>query len=111
MSAAVDRRLLYSTASCLTFSHSYGELTLDWRRYETVVCVAGGVGVTPMIALLRAAYRVSMSEAARARAARGAFHTKTIVFVWSAPDHETYGWFKDVVDECLARSGVEVGST
>lgn len=39
----------------------YGQLSVNPRKYETLLLCAGGVGVTPMMAMLRAFFLFQMS--------------------------------------------------
>ena len=83
----------------------YGRFSLDHKRYPTVVLIGGGVGVTPLISLLRDVYRTDMSEQRRARIPRGAHHIERVCFVWVCPDMRTYSWFQSTIEGCRSRSG------
>merc|ERR1719197_177592 len=43
----------------------YGKFRFDHRRYEYVMLVGGGIGVTPCIAAIKDIYRTNMSRAKR----------------------------------------------
>jgi len=45
----------------------YGNLNLNYRRYPRLVLVAGGIGITPVMGLLRDAYRINVSANAPKR--------------------------------------------
>lgn len=81
----------------------YGRFTIDFRRFQTVVVVGGGVGVTPCIATLRDVFRIDMTQEDRMEVAR---HTvnRNVFFVWSCANVATYHWFKDVIDRCEKKS-------
>ncbi len=81
----------------------YGRFTIDYHRFETIIVVGGGVGVTPCIAMLREIYRVDMSAGKRAEQARHTV-TKNVFFVWSCTNVTVYEWFRDVVERSLAKS-------
>jgi hypothetical protein len=82
----------------------YGHLSLNYKRYRTVVLVGGGVGVTPMVALIKDAFQLRMNEAAKKATPRSPL-VKHIVFVWACASYDVFTWFKDVVEEAMAQSG------
>ncbi len=54
----------------------------SWRRYDTVVMVAGGVGVTAMLGMLRA--MLDARQAAEAGSASAGRMPRAVVCVWTA---------------------------
>ena len=81
----------------------YGAPRFNHRRFEAVMLVGGGVGVTPCISALKDIYRVRMSRSRRsAKQQRNA--AKLVYLVWSAQQPEHSGWFSDVLADCFAKS-------
>ncbi len=93
----------------------YGVLSLDYTRYPVLMLFGGGVGVTPMIALLRSVYQFNAPTSKRQRqrkraadAARG--HVKHIYFHWTCSDETTYAWFRGTVHKLLQLSTTQPGA-
>jgi predicted ferric reductase len=81
----------------------YGRFTIDFRRFQTVVVVGGGVGVTPCIATLRDIFRVDMTQEDRMEKARHTIN-RNVFFIWSCANVATFHWFKDVIERCEKKS-------
>jgi ferredoxin-NADP reductase len=80
-------------------------LTKNPLRYEAVVLVSAGIGVTPMISILRYYFLYNVSS----HVALGTpIHlAKHIFFVWTIPDMGVYEMFRDQITWCHERSGSE----
>ena len=93
------------TSLSLRVDGPYGGFRPDYRRFSTLVLVAGGVGVTPMLSALRALYRTDMSSEAQQREARGQHHVEHVFFLWACPTLALYEAFSKVLTTAEARSG------
>lgn len=81
----------------------YGHLSLNLTRFYTCVLVCGGVGVTPMLAILKKLYLYKVPEKRQAALTRP--HTKDVFFVWTMPDVQTYEWFAKEINIFIATAG------
>uniref|UniRef100_A0A6B2LHV1 Ferric reductase NAD binding domain-containing protein n=1 Tax=Arcella intermedia TaxID=1963864 RepID=A0A6B2LHV1_9EUKA len=63
----------------------YGHLNLDYHRYSHVVLIAGGIGITPIIGILKEIF------AGKKRRSR----IQSVLMVWSVPSEGESGWFMD----------------
>ena len=81
----------------------YGHLTKNPNRYEALVLTSGGIGVTPMVAMLRYYYLYNVS--ARTALITPIHLPKHVYFVWTIPDLKMYETFKEPIQWCAARSG------
>jgi len=62
----------------------FGNLRLNYYRYKTVVFVAGGVGITPSLGMLRDIFDSRKKK--RSRIAR-------VIMIWAVPVEEEANWF------------------
>ena len=81
----------------------YGHLTKTPNRYEALVLTSGGIGVTPMVAMLRYYYLYNVS--AHTALITPIHLPKHVYFVWTIPDLKMYETFKEPIQWCAARSG------
>ena len=52
----------------------FGRPSLNYRRYETLILVAGGIGITPAISMLKAIYDINIGKKGKVRSeTRGPF--------------------------------------
>jgi len=82
----------------------YGKFTLNYKRYPVILTVGGGVGITPLIAMLKDIYCWNMDEDLK-RSVKRSPHLKHVYFVWTCPNEEVYGWFKDTMEYCREKQG------
>ncbi|GET03823.1 cytochrome b-245 heavy chain [Rhizophagus clarus] len=75
----------------------YGKTSLDFMRYRTVVLVSGGIGITPMISILR--------DLVDRQVANMPIVTQAIYFLWVIPDIDAYQWFGSELRELISRAG------
>ena len=80
----------------------YGKVVINPRRYRSLVFVCGGIGVTPMISMLRWYYLINTAPEV---AARQSVHlAEYIYFVWVVDCATTYDVFKKTILQCVERS-------
>jgi len=80
----------------------YGKVVINPRRYCSLVFVCGGIGVTPMISMLRWYYLINAPEEV---AAKQSVHlAEYVYFLWVVDQRSTYDVFRDTILKCAARS-------
>ena len=80
----------------------YGRVVINPRRYASLVFVSGGIGVTPMISMLRWYYLINTPPEV---ASKQSVHlAEYIYFLWVVDKRSTYEVFKDSILKCVARS-------
>ena len=80
----------------------YGRVVINPRRYRSLVFVCGGIGVTPMISMLRWYYLINTTPEV---AAKQSVHlAEYIYFVWVVDSVETFNVFRQTVLHCVERS-------
>ncbi|CAG8743274.1 604_t:CDS:2, partial [Dentiscutata erythropus] len=82
---------MYNMPSKLKIDGPYGKPSLDFLNYRTVVLVAGGIGITPMISILR--------DIVDRQVANMPIMTQSIYFLWTVPDTNSYSWFGNELNE------------
>jgi predicted ferric reductase/Ca2+-binding EF-hand superfamily protein len=78
-----------------------GAPTQDYHRYQTVLCIAGGIGVTPFASILKDV--VHLWEENRCQHCHHIRHPKSfriqkIYFHWITRAQEALGWFEDTMN-------------
>jgi len=95
----------------------YGHIAFNYKRYQTVVLVAGGVGATPQISILKDIYHIGGSINSDGEASptykdvqkpRSPF-VKTVHFIWTVRSCESWGWFIEILAEAKALSDRGIG--
>jgi len=80
----------------------YGRVVINPRRYRSLVFMCGGIGVTPMISMLRWYYLLNTPPDT---ASKQSVHlAEYIYFVWVVDGLSTYQVFKDTIIKCVERS-------
>ncbi|CAG8451343.1 7997_t:CDS:2 [Scutellospora calospora] len=69
----------------------YGKPSLNFAQYRTVVLVSGGIGITPMISILR--------DLVDRQTSKMPITTQSIYFIWTVPDTNTYSCFGNELNE------------
>ncbi|XP_048855109.1 cytochrome b-245 heavy chain [Brienomyrus brachyistius] len=80
----------------------FGTASEDVFRYEVVMLVGAGIGVTPFASILKSVWYKYVHENAKV-------FTKKIYFYWVCPDTQAFEWFADLL-QCLERQMAEKGS-
>jgi len=83
---AQNRQRLYVRAE-----GPYGDINLNYRRFPFMLLVCGGIGITPVMGIIRDCF----SRPHKKRALH------TVYCIWSIPSEENYGWFSDVFQGIL----------
>ncbi|CAG8582763.1 11029_t:CDS:2 [Funneliformis caledonium] len=74
----------------------YGKPSIDFMQYRTVTLICGGIGITPMISILRDLVDRQVSNMP--------IVTQAIYFIWVIPDTDAYQWFGSDLRELMARA-------
>ena len=82
----------------------YGEIRMDYRRYPILLLAAGGVGITPVIGIVKDVYRVGDIPSSD-RQAKKSHCIEDIWLLWCMPSFEVYHWFKEEIEACLNVAG------
>jgi ferredoxin-NADP reductase len=81
----------------------YGKVVINPRRYRSLVFVCGGIGVTPMVSMLRWYYLINAPPEV---AAKQSVHlAEYIYFLWVVDSRTTYDVFRDTILKCAKISG------
>jgi len=73
----------------------FGSIIEDWNRYECVVLVGGGIGVTPFASILKdLLFRLKVAKAEGSK-----MPIKRIYFFWVSDNQATFEWFGDLLAE------------
>jgi predicted ferric reductase len=76
----------------------YGKWPFNFARYNTVVLIAGGVGVTPSMALIRHIYHINRITAEVDP------HLQDVFLVWSCKNAFEFKWYKKTLEEAMKRA-------
>jgi len=80
----------------------YGKVVINPKRYRSLIFVCGGIGVTPMISMLRWYYLINTPPEV---AAKQSIHlAEYIYFVWVVDSRATYEVCKKKILQCVERS-------
>ena len=71
-----------------TIEGPYGSVGLRYSAYPVIVLVAGGIGITPVIGILKDIYRDT-----RLTGPTTAYMVRHVHVVWSMPTFSQFGWF------------------
>jgi len=79
----------------------YGNQRINFRRYNSLVLVAGGIGVTPVIGFIKDIYRYGNREPdSRAEPS----NLQKVYMIWTVSNLEQYMWFADELKTCVNAS-------
>eukprot|EP00178_Gracilaria_changii_P005985 TRINITY_DN20247_c0_g1_i1.p1 TRINITY_DN20247_c0_g1~~TRINITY_DN20247_c0_g1_i1.p1 ORF type:complete len:174 (-),score=21.39 TRINITY_DN20247_c0_g1_i1:92-613(-) len=87
----------------------HGRLSLNYRKYPNVILIAGGIGITPLIAILKTIYRIGVSIDEQKKHPLSPF-IQQVFLIWAVPDRATYEWFEKVIQKAIKRSDKENSS-
>jgi len=78
----------------------YGNMNVQTRRHPIVVMVAGGIGITPVLGILRDAFRTgNLSQRDADNIPRHCI--KDVYFVWTIQSVDQYTWFEEEIEELV----------
>uniref|UniRef100_A0A914XLN8 NAD(P)H oxidase (H(2)O(2)-forming) n=1 Tax=Plectus sambesii TaxID=2011161 RepID=A0A914XLN8_9BILA len=70
----------------------FGSTHQDWYKFEVVVLVGGGIGVTPTASVLKDLVHKVYNKS-------GSIACKHVYFIWLARNHQQFEWFIDILRE------------
>jgi predicted ferric reductase len=76
----------------------YGNFPFDYTRYNQVVMVASGIGITPFISMLRNLY-ISIPKQTT--------YIRNIYLIWLCKDLEMYRIYDEVIHSCRFQSSID----
>jgi predicted ferric reductase len=79
----------------------YGKWPYNFARYRAVALFAGGIGVTPSMALIRHVFHINRPESA---AASEQSALKDVFFIWSCKSKREFDWYSQMLIEAMKRS-------
>jgi len=77
----------------------YGKWPYNYARYPRLIFAGAGIGITPCIAAIRHIFQFNVLFGRRQPI------IKEVLFVWSVREMETFNIFKNVIEQCKAKSG------
>eukprot|EP00462_Mataza_sp_D1_P000106 CAMPEP_0175088646 /NCGR_PEP_ID=MMETSP0086_2-20121207/356_1 /TAXON_ID=136419 /ORGANISM="Unknown Unknown, Strain D1" /LENGTH=975 /DNA_ID=CAMNT_0016361087 /DNA_START=444 /DNA_END=3371 /DNA_ORIENTATION=- len=78
----------------------YGNHRFNYRRYHRMILVAGGVGITPLLGIVRDLFNIGDLE--KDRPVPG-HCIERVHLIWVLKTAEEFCWFKEDLLECLSR--------
>jgi len=79
----------------------YGLQDFNYRTYPMILLAAGGIGVTPIIGMLKDVYDIDLSIGSIIEEPHA---INTIYFLWAMPKLEDYECFRHEVELCVAKA-------
>jgi len=73
----------------------YGHCAVRWEDYSSLILVAGGIGVTPMIAILDDLYEKCKTDKKPAR-------LENVIFCWSIQNKDSLAWMDSITKKIQA---------
>eukprot|EP01105_Mastigella_eilhardi_P018833 TRINITY_DN4392_c0_g1_i2.p1 TRINITY_DN4392_c0_g1~~TRINITY_DN4392_c0_g1_i2.p1 ORF type:complete len:1205 (-),score=276.71 TRINITY_DN4392_c0_g1_i2:2925-6539(-) len=80
----------------------YGHFSVPFKRYPVLVLVAGGIGVTPMISVLRGIFGAENADGSEAKPRWG--KVQVVYFFWGIRSIEQYTVFQLRIEYCKRKS-------
>jgi predicted ferric reductase len=80
----------------------YGNLKLNYRRYPVCFLAAGGIGVTPVIGILKDIYRHGELDPMAKK--RHVSLVEKVYFIWTVQNMQQYAWFTEEIKYFLDAS-------
>jgi len=82
----------------------YGRSAVRFEEYHSVLLLAGGVGVTPMVAILDDLYEKCKDN-------KKPHHLEHVTFCWSVQTKDTITWMEDTIKKIQANPSPTTGVT
>jgi len=73
----------------------YGHCAVRWEEYTSLILIAGGIGVTPMIAILDDLYEKTKNGKKPPK-------LESVIFCWTVQTKDTIAWMEDVIKKIQA---------
>jgi len=80
----------------------YGNHNLNYRRFPVLILAAGGIGLTPIISMLRDLYRVGDLDPRKKQPKSHCI--EQVHLCWSITTSEQYAWFSEQINACYNAS-------
>jgi len=80
----------------------YGSHRCNYRRYPVLMLFGGGVGITPIMGLLKDMFNVGDIPANKPAPPHC---VEAVYMMWTMPDEVVFKWFEKQLLECLENSG------
>jgi predicted ferric reductase len=78
----------------------YGKLSFNYKRYPNMVLVGGGIGITPLMSIIREIYQLDVPEALRS--GDQSIWLQHVTLIWTVPTEAEYGWYSDQLKKAQA---------
>jgi len=79
----------------------YGNHNINYRRFNTLILISGGIGVTPIMGFIKDIYRYGDREPdAKAKLS----NLQKVYMIWTVQNMEQYLWFAEELKACLNAS-------
>ena len=75
----------------------YGNISFNYKRYENLLLIGAGVGVTPLISVVKDLYNIGVSEQNIALHPPSPY-LKNVFFMWVVPTADSWSWFFEVLE-------------
>ena len=83
----------------------YGIQNFNYRRYPVVILTGGGIGIAPVIGMLKDIYKVGVyGEPEGSKPKPGKHANETIYFVWAMRSLDDYELFGEELGQCMDRA-------
>lgn len=76
----------------------YGHFSFNYKKYPVLILTCGGIGITPLLSLIRTVYRIDVPEEEQIKHPLSSV-IKHIHFLWVVKDLKSYQWFSDELEE------------
>jgi predicted ferric reductase len=92
------------TGARVNIDGPYGRSAVRFEEYESILLLAGGVGVTPMAAILDDLYE-------KCKGGNKPHRLEHVTFCWSVQSKDTIAWMEDIVKKIQANPSPVTGVT
>jgi len=82
----------------------YGDLNMNYRRYPILLLVSGGIGVTPVIGILKDLYHIGDIDTKKKPKPHC---VENVYMIWAVQSKVQYDWFSSELNDIYNASGKE----